>query len=80
MRIVAFLTDACTVREILSPLGEPMSPPPIAPARGTPLWEITDARFSGSVGTLSPNHGCCQGLSEPGTLLEVALDILPFKV
>ena len=36
------------------------------------------ARFSGSVGTLSPNHDCCQGLSEPGTLAEVALDLLCF--
>ncbi|KFB70027.1 transposase [Candidatus Accumulibacter vicinus] len=34
------------------------------------------ARFSGSVGTLSPNHDCCQGLSEPGTLAEVALDLI----
>jgi hypothetical protein len=31
------------VGEILSHLGEPTSPPPIAPARGPPLWEITDA-------------------------------------
>jgi hypothetical protein len=43
MRIIAFITDACAVREILSHLGEPTSPPPIAPARGPPLWEITDA-------------------------------------
>ncbi|MBK7675959.1 MAG: transposase [Candidatus Accumulibacter sp.] len=41
--IIAFITDACVVREILSHLGEPTSPPPIAPARGPPLWEITDA-------------------------------------
>ena len=26
----------------------------------------------------SPNHDCCQGLSEPGTLGEVALDLLSF--
>jgi hypothetical protein len=43
MRIIAFITDACAVREILSHLGEPTSPPPIAPARGPPLWEMTDA-------------------------------------
>ena len=42
-RIIAFLTDACAVREILSHLGKPTSPPPIAPAPGPPLWEITDA-------------------------------------
>ena len=41
--IIAFITDACVVREILSHLGEPTSPPPIAPARGPPLWEMTDA-------------------------------------
>ncbi len=38
------------------------------------------ARFSGSVGTLSPNHDCCQGLSEPGTLAEVALDLLSLMI
>jgi hypothetical protein len=43
MRIIAFITDACVVREILSHVGEPTSPPPIAPARRPPLWEITDA-------------------------------------
>ena len=37
-------------------------------------------RFSGSVGTLSPNHDCCQGLSEPGTLAEVALDPLSLRL
>ena len=42
-RIIAFLTDACAVREILSHLGEPTSPPPIAPAQGPPLWEMTEA-------------------------------------
>jgi len=43
MRIIAFITGACAVREILSHLGEPTSPPPIAPARGPPLWEMADA-------------------------------------
>ncbi|MCM8596933.1 MAG: transposase [Candidatus Accumulibacter sp.] len=42
MRIIAFITDAGAVREILSHLGEPTSPPPIAPAPGPPLWEMTD--------------------------------------
>jgi len=37
------------------------------------------ARFSGSVGTLSPNDDCCQGLTKPGTLAEVALDLLSFR-
>ena len=43
MRIIAFISDACVVGEILSLLGEPTSPPPIAPARGPPPWEVADA-------------------------------------
>ena len=42
MRIIAFLTDAGAVRDLLTHLGEPTSPPPIAPARGPPLWEMAD--------------------------------------
>ena len=33
MRIIAFITDAPTVRDILANLGEPTVPPRIAPAR-----------------------------------------------
>ena len=43
MRIIAFLTEASAVREILAYVGEPMSPPRISPARGPPLWEMSDA-------------------------------------
>ena len=43
MRIIAFVTDAATVRDILAHLGEPIAPPQIAPARGPPLWEAVDA-------------------------------------
>ena len=43
MRILAFVTDAATVRDILAHLGEPIAPPRIAPARGPPLWEVADA-------------------------------------
>lgn len=43
MRIIAFITDACAVREILSHLGEATSPPPVVLARGPPLWEMADA-------------------------------------
>jgi hypothetical protein len=42
MRIIAFITDAPTVRDILDHLGEPTMPPRIAPARGPPLWEGAD--------------------------------------
>ena len=43
MRIIAFLTEASAVREILAYVGEPTSPPRISPARGPPLWEMSDA-------------------------------------
>ena len=33
MRIIAFITDGSTVRDILGHLGEPTAPPRIAPAR-----------------------------------------------
>ena len=39
MRIIAFITDAGTVRKILDHIGESARPPTIAPARGPPLWE-----------------------------------------
>ena len=39
MRIIAFITDAPTVRDLLAHLREPTAPPRIAPARGPPLWE-----------------------------------------
>jgi hypothetical protein len=38
MRIIAFITEAGTVRKILDHLGEPTQSPKIAPARGPPLW------------------------------------------
>jgi len=43
MRIIAFITDASTIRNILVHLGEPTAPPRIAPARGPPLWAAADA-------------------------------------
>ncbi len=43
MRIVAFITDPSTVHAILAPLGEPIRPPAIAPARGPPLWDMPEA-------------------------------------
>ena len=44
MKIVAFITDPTTVREILACLGEPIRPPIIAPARGPPLSEMPDVQ------------------------------------
>jgi hypothetical protein len=43
MRIIAFITEAGTVRKILDHLGEPTQSPKIAPARGPPLWEAAMA-------------------------------------
>ena len=43
MRIIAFITNGPTVRDILVHLGEPTAPPRIAPARGPPLWELPPA-------------------------------------
>jgi hypothetical protein len=43
MRIIAFITDGPTVRDILAHCGEPTAPPRLAPARGPPLWNLPDA-------------------------------------
>ena len=43
MRIIAFINDASTVRQMLERLGEATRPPRIAPARGPPLWEAATA-------------------------------------
>ena len=40
MRIIAFITGAVAIRDILSHLGEPTSPPPLLPARSPPLWAM----------------------------------------
>ena len=39
MKIIAFVNEGATAREILSHLGEPVDPPRMAPARAPPLWE-----------------------------------------
>ena len=44
MRIIAFVTDPPTIRDLLLHLGEPTAPPRIAPARGPPQWDLPDAR------------------------------------
>jgi hypothetical protein len=43
MRIIAFLTEAAPVQRILSHIGAPAQPPPIAPARRPPLWDEEDS-------------------------------------
>jgi hypothetical protein len=36
MRVIAFLTEAAPTERVLTHIGEPPRPPPIAPARGRP--------------------------------------------
>jgi hypothetical protein len=43
MRLIAFITEPSTVRQILDHLGEPTRPLRFAPARGPPLWEAAAA-------------------------------------
>jgi hypothetical protein len=42
MRIIAFITDSSSVQQILGHIGEPSTPPVIAPARGPPEWEFDE--------------------------------------
>lgn len=53
MRIIAFITEAVAVRDILAHLGEPTAPPRMAPARGPPLWEVPVAGHGGDTQTQS---------------------------
>ena len=52
MRVIAFITDASAIRDILVHLGEPTAPPRIAPARGPPLWAATGAAHDPSADPL----------------------------
>jgi Putative transposase len=47
VRIIAFITDPTTVRDILAHRGEPTTPPRIARARGPPLSDTPDATAAG---------------------------------
>jgi hypothetical protein len=42
VEIVSFITEAPTVRAILTHIGEPSEAPPISPCRGPPEWEMLD--------------------------------------
>ena len=42
VEIIAFITEAPTVRAILTHIGEPTEAPPISPSRGPPAWEMFD--------------------------------------
>jgi hypothetical protein len=44
MRIIAFVTETTAIQRILTHMGEPTQAPPVASARGPPLWEEFDQR------------------------------------
>ena len=54
MRIIAFITDASVIRDILVHLGEPIAPPRVAPARGPPLWDLPAAGEGGGAPVAQP--------------------------
>ena len=45
MRLIAFITEAAPVQRILDHIGEPVTPPRIASARGPPQWDNSGAVF-----------------------------------
>lgn len=64
MRIIAFITEGCAVREILERLGESSVPPKVAPARGPPLWEMGLAQIQAG------DDPQWDSISQAGTALE----------
>jgi hypothetical protein len=44
MLIIAFITHSADIRQILDHIGVESQPPPIAPARGSPMWDDCDAQ------------------------------------
>lgn len=55
MRVIAFVTDAPTIHDILVHLGEPTAPPRVAPARGPPRSEQASAEDDPSVDLAFPS-------------------------
>lgn len=44
MRLIAFVTEGTQIRKILNHIGVDPEPHHIAPARGPPLWDDSDAQ------------------------------------
>ena len=42
VEIISFISEAPTVRAILTHIGEPAEAPPLSPSRGPPAWEMFD--------------------------------------
>ena len=57
MRIIAFITPASPIRDILLHRGEFTAPPRIAPARGPPLWDLPIAGAGGGDPDAQPAPG-----------------------
>jgi hypothetical protein len=53
MRIIAFIANGPTVRDILGYLGEPATPPRVAPSGGPPLWDPPATGAGGAIPTPS---------------------------
>ena len=54
MRILAFVTEGVQIRRILEHIGVDAQAPPIAPARGPPLWDECDAQGADGAGQGAP--------------------------
>jgi len=44
MRIIAFILDRSVIERILTYIGEPVTPPPVLPARAPPQAELSFAQ------------------------------------
>jgi hypothetical protein len=58
IRLIAFITEPGPIRKILTHLGEPLEPPPLAPARGPPTdWsELVQAHDDRAIFQASPDE------------------------
>jgi hypothetical protein len=58
IRLIAFITEPGPIRKILTHSGEPLEPPPVAPARGPPTdWgELVQVHDHRNVCQASPDE------------------------
>ena len=58
IRLIAFITEPGPIRKIFTHLGEPLEPPPLAPARGPPTdWgELVQAHDDRAIFQASPDE------------------------
>jgi hypothetical protein len=58
IRLIAFITDPAPIRKILEAIGEPLEPPPLAPARGppTPWPDLVQAHDDRDVVQTTPDE------------------------